>query len=544
MMDQRELQLEVERLTDLMHDGQLNEDQAALLNSLLDENKDARRYYLDTVAWTVAATEIANASSVSVADNQPVVQRNRIEPNPRTWFWWTPRQLAAASVAVAAAIVLMAGAYIYAPSSTPVVTLSEASPVDHRFVGDLYVPSNTSSARGESQPETREIASGEIVTATGRDHLLQLTSGVDVRLAAGSQAVIVSPWLVELQRGRSMVSVPTHAIGFRLDTPETSVMDLGTEFAVTRDESMEETVVHVMQGKVQTSGNPEAQTQDKLIHAGDTDVRSTDASNQDSPTSHDVPVDHFAYVGNLRRHTIPAAQSNQIWDWDFLPAHRFNNDDTITLIANENGLPLRLRDTLSQRDSYLFSSRGDQHCLRLDGVLSGEVLIDEVQNADEVRVGFDLRTTGIEAVPPSGAILALTLPAKQTVSAEPDDERAASLQVEISLCRILSRGPLGSVEIRLGQHVLTTTQSVSDGKWHSLEIRFRPNPNLESGWQPDVYLGDRLAAIAREVTLSDNSSQFQKFEIGTIQVGGYSRDGHPCFIGELDNLKIHTLHAK
>lgn len=544
MIDQRELQLEVERLTDRMHDGRLNEDQAALLNSLLDESEDARRYYRDTVAWTVAATEIASTYGVSVADDEAIDRPNPNALRQQVSFWRTPSNLAVAFVSVAAAIMLMVGIYKSETLSIPTAMRPEISPVDHHFIGDMYVPSETGDAQGDSQLDSREIVPGDIVTATDRDHLLQLTSGVDVRLAAGSEAVIVSPWLVELQRGRSMVSVPAHAIGFRLDTPETSVMDLGTEFAVTRDESTDETVVHVMQGKVQTSGNPESQTRDKLIRAGDTDVRSTALAGQNSAFIRDVPAGHFAYVENLRRHTRATTHTNQNWHWDFLPAHRIDNEVEITLIARENRMPLRLRDALSPRDAYLFSPRAGQHCLRLDGVLSGEALIDQIQQAEEVRMGFDLRTTGIEAVPPSGTILAVTLPAKQIASAESDNEPRASVQVEISLCRILSRGPLGSVEIRLGQHVVTTTQSVSDGNWHRLEIRFRPNPNLESGWQPDVYLDKRLATIARELSLADNLSQPQNFPIGTVQVGGYAEEGSPRFIGELDNLQVETLHAK
>jgi hypothetical protein len=551
-MDQRELQLEVERLTDLMHDGELNEDQAALLNSLLDESEDARRYYLETVVWTVAATEIATAHWASIADSDGVDQQLAIEPterNRRSSSWRLPSQLSRAAVAIAAAILMMIGIYVAVLPQRPIVALPDASSVRDRYIGDLYIPSNSGDALGETQIESREIVSGEIVTVTNRDRVLKLSSGVDVRLAKDSEAVVVSPWLVELRHGRSMVAVPKCAIGFRLETPETSVLDLGTEFAVTRDESTDKTVVHVMQGKVQTSGDAKSGPRNRLLRAGVTDVRSVAADHRDRPIGgHEVPANHFDYVKILRRLTLPVEKPKQKWHWKFAPEHRGEDEPAATLLSEKCQKPIRLRDAISQRNSYLFSRRDHQHCLRLDGVLSGEVEVDEIRNAHELRVSLDLRTLGIEAVPPLGSILAFSLPGAPASS----DRRSGTdgestdlgLEVEISLSRVLSNGPLGSVEVRLGQHVMTATRSVSDGHWHRLEVRFRRNPDLPGGWQIDVYLENRLEAIASQAGLTQSALHRHESPVGLIQVGGFSGEAHSRFIGEIDNLSIEIFNPK
>ncbi|KMT66956.1 LamG-like jellyroll fold domain-containing protein [Catenovulum maritimum] len=76
-----------------------------------------------------------------------------------------------------------------------------------------------------------------------------MDNGVILVLEAPIELNIRSENLVILEKGKLVAKVPPQAIGFRVDTPSSEIIDLGTEFAVDVNEQGE-SQVHVLDGEV------------------------------------------------------------------------------------------------------------------------------------------------------------------------------------------------------------------------------------------------------------------------------------------------------
>jgi hypothetical protein len=108
----------------------------------------------------------------------------------------------------------------------------------------VYGPhGNPRPAPGVAMPQGRyELTSGIIE--------LKSASGVMLTLEAPAAFTLLDPKGIRIDNGRVAAHVPKEATGFRVEMPNGTVIDLGTEFAVeaVRGEKSE---VHVFQGEVQ-----------------------------------------------------------------------------------------------------------------------------------------------------------------------------------------------------------------------------------------------------------------------------------------------------
>jgi ferric-dicitrate binding protein FerR (iron transport regulator) len=116
-------------------------------------------------------------------------------------------------------------------AATPVVaTLSPASR-DSRWMIE-----NESIFEQPSNPNRSAVVRGERLRVTGGTLSLKYQHGTTVTLTAPAILEIVSPMRGRLIRGRATVNVARGAEGFTIDTPRTSVVDLGTVFGVEVDD--------------------------------------------------------------------------------------------------------------------------------------------------------------------------------------------------------------------------------------------------------------------------------------------------------------------
>lgn len=101
---------------------------------------------------------------------------------------------------------------------------------------------------------------------------LDLITGIaTITFQSGAQVLLEGPAELELldgnrgllHAGRAVAKVPTPAIGFKLDTPTTSIIDLGTEFGVARARSGD-TTVQVYAGKLTVGRHGDAASQREL----------------------------------------------------------------------------------------------------------------------------------------------------------------------------------------------------------------------------------------------------------------------------------------
>lgn len=95
------------------------------------------------------------------------------------------------------------------------------------------------------------LHAGELAVAGDGRLRLEMSSGARVTLPGGGRVEVVDPKMVRLIRGQVVVDVPERAIGFRVVTASADVVDLGTEFGVSVDETGS-TEVHVFRGVVVT----------------------------------------------------------------------------------------------------------------------------------------------------------------------------------------------------------------------------------------------------------------------------------------------------
>ena len=78
---------------------------------------------------------------------------------------------------------------------------------------------------------------------------IRLVNGVEVILHAPADMTLVDAKSIQLRAGRLVARVPEEGIGFRVTTPNTDVVDLGTEFGVSVEENGS-TEIHVAEGVV------------------------------------------------------------------------------------------------------------------------------------------------------------------------------------------------------------------------------------------------------------------------------------------------------
>ena len=100
------------------------------------------------------------------------------------------------------------------------------------------------------------LGKDELQLLSGRAELT-LDDGAVVNLNAPASFHLVSPAEVNLAEGNLSAVVPQHAIGFRVITPTSNIVDLGTEFDVDVEDSGA-TDVFVRRGEVAVTANDDA----------------------------------------------------------------------------------------------------------------------------------------------------------------------------------------------------------------------------------------------------------------------------------------------
>jgi hypothetical protein len=93
---------------------------------------------------------------------------------------------------------------------------------------------------------------------------IEFDSGVTVVIEAPAEFTPLSANKMLLRKGKAFAHVPADAIGFTIDTPVSSIIDLGTEFGVYVDEQ-NSSQVYVAQGKVNLIAGLSGQTRQSEI---------------------------------------------------------------------------------------------------------------------------------------------------------------------------------------------------------------------------------------------------------------------------------------
>jgi hypothetical protein len=132
------------------------------------------------------------------------------------------------------------------PDKLPsVVTGSPGSVAMVRDTTDVQWSKNAASKPAESS-----ILSGELLTIESGVVQLELKRGVTLLVEGPARWSIEGDNRATLKSGKIVAKVPPQAIGFSIETPTATVVDLGTEFSVTATEQGP-TEVQVLRGRVE-----------------------------------------------------------------------------------------------------------------------------------------------------------------------------------------------------------------------------------------------------------------------------------------------------
>ncbi len=243
-----------------LRDGTIEEHDFAQLSELLEQNAEARRYYVEYMqlaailgkraapGTAIAETTprfgflrqaIATGKAVAGEPARRVIARGAdVLSRPR------PLALVVASVVTASLVMVLAVLH------TPRFAREAVVPVAKQVVAKVTGSHETHWGQGGLRPvQGQDLALGE---------QLQLQSGfVEITFGRGTRVVVEGPATLALtgdnsavlDRGRLSALVPKSARGFTVTSPVTRLTDLGTEFGVVVNERSD-TEVYVFQGKI------------------------------------------------------------------------------------------------------------------------------------------------------------------------------------------------------------------------------------------------------------------------------------------------------
>ena len=226
---------ELDALLSAMVDGNLRQEQQNRLGQLLEQYPEARDIYL---AYFEIHTELSLTGGLC-----NVVQGRSPEPvlpRPATTPFLSTRPVRGFLLGVAATVALFVTIWFLAlPRSDP------STPVVARLL-------STEDARWAFGPVYAgvggEIAPGEVRLKEGVVRI-RMVSGAELVLRAPTTVDLIDTMTVRLEQGNLTVSVSDESEGFRVLTPMTHLVDMGTEFGVEVEKSGT-TEVHVFQGVV------------------------------------------------------------------------------------------------------------------------------------------------------------------------------------------------------------------------------------------------------------------------------------------------------
>jgi ferric-dicitrate binding protein FerR (iron transport regulator) len=217
-------------------DGQLTDDEVAWLSRELESSAAARRTFRRLATIADALSQEAERGEVLKDPLSPakavMVRPPRIRPLGRFW-----------GAVVAATLLLGMGlAYYLRPHDGARNDACVAVVTDSRSAR-IRLESGQTIGVGEALPVKRWYVPEGRVEA-------QVENGVELAIEGPAEFEMFDADHGRLYRGSVVARVPSSAIGFRIETRNLDVVDLGTEFAVRVDEDGQE-AVHVYDGEVQ-----------------------------------------------------------------------------------------------------------------------------------------------------------------------------------------------------------------------------------------------------------------------------------------------------
>lgn len=235
-------------------DGTLSRDQLRKLESRLLADVNARRFYLElsrvhsSLEWRAVSREVSSELfAAEGTQNAPsgnnLLIRNRVV---------TAAMILGFTALAASLLVAVLSWKNPSVSEAELMATSLAATVLEHSKGARWVVLRPTGHPTEMQPS---LNSNEALQLTSGWVTLQFGEGAEVTLADSAVLQAISPERAVAIRGQFSTHVSEESIGFSIDTPRATIVDLGTRFEIEVDE-FGRTDVIVSEGEVDLSYGP------------------------------------------------------------------------------------------------------------------------------------------------------------------------------------------------------------------------------------------------------------------------------------------------
>ncbi|MEM9480893.1 MAG: FecR family protein [Verrucomicrobiota bacterium] len=212
-----------------LQNGDLDSNESDRLQTQLREDRDTRRALAEHFLLAAAVEEVFADNATMTASSAP--RKRVIIPS------WAPL--------AAAAAVLMVSAFLFFQRDESPMMVKAARPVATLILAENCTWKSSTAAPSEGQ----RLDAGQLDLLQGTA-VIRFDGGAEVVLKGETSLRLQSSGSGELILGNVIVRAEEGADGFRLLTPGSPIVDLGTEFAA-RVDAAGATEVHVLDGKVE-----------------------------------------------------------------------------------------------------------------------------------------------------------------------------------------------------------------------------------------------------------------------------------------------------
>ncbi|MGB7328540.1 MAG: FecR domain-containing protein [Rubripirellula sp.] len=238
---------DLRRLFDLLVAGDITPDDHAILQQELKSDAVARAALCERMDLEAGLRTWALEPAPATTATQPEKTTNDRQSSAMPWLYPV--------VAVAAAVLLIAGVQVWNRFSNADPQQLVEGQANERLVNPPTAPRLVGVIREQERCQwsvrpvstAGRFAVGKLELANGIAEL-RFDSGTDVTLEGPCEIDVTSIDGARLLAGNVCVNVSELSVGFTLETPESQIIDEGTEYAVSLDEEFTE--VHVYDGSV------------------------------------------------------------------------------------------------------------------------------------------------------------------------------------------------------------------------------------------------------------------------------------------------------
>lgn len=241
--------------------GEASPDDVRAIERRLNHEPALRRLLLELSQEEVVLSEWARSEQIAVELDDMTLAPESPKANTRTRSlaskkrWITAKPLIAAAAAALALFVL---AWLWIDRTRP----SGSIPAG---LAQL-VASTDAEWRGLSPQLTEPLAAGTYHLQQGAIDLV-FVDGAKVSLRGPASFELRSSRHLHVTTGNVVARIPEEALGFVVTSPQSTVVDLGTEFGLAVDEAGN-TDVHVLEGLVEVADTRDPSGQGVLVEAG------------------------------------------------------------------------------------------------------------------------------------------------------------------------------------------------------------------------------------------------------------------------------------